>query len=268
MKKKQPAILASCAVIGLCAALIVSWTEPLKDECRVTVLDVDQGHCILLQSSGRTYMVDCGGMGAERTADEAAHTLFSQGITKLDGVIITHFDSDHCEGAANLLSRVDTDLVLLPVAEDKTGTKEAISDVTEGSVYTVSNTVELTYSNVTITVIPSHLGNSDNESGLCVLFQTENCGILITGDRNMFGEQLLMHSVDIPDLDVLVVGHHGSKNSTGEILLEQTRPEVAIISVGENNPHGHPAEETLERLKEFGCTVYRTDLHGTIIFRR
>ena len=268
MKKKRPAVLVSCAVIGLCAALIVSWVEPLRDECRVSVLDVGQGQCILLQSDGRTYMVDCGGLGEERTADEAAHTLFAQGVTKLEGVIITHFDSDHCEGAVNLLSRVDADLVLLPDAEDETGTQEAISDVTEGTIYPVTDTVELAYSDVTITVIPSHLGNSDNESGLCVLFQSENCAILITGDRNTFGEQLLLHSVDIPDLDVLIVGHHGSKYSTGEILLEQTKPEIAIISVGENNPYGHPAEETLERLKEFGCTVYRTDLHGTIIFRR
>ena len=268
MKKKRPAVLASCALIGLCAALIVSWVEPLKDECRMTVLDVGQGQCILLQSRGRTYMVDCGGLGEERTADEAAHTLFSQGITKFDGVIITHFDSDHCDGAVNLLSRVDADLVLLPVAEDETGTKEAISNVTEGSVYPVPDTVELTYSDVKITVIPSHLGNSDNESGLCILFQSENCAILITGDRDMLGEQLLMHSVDLPELDALVVGHHGSKYSTGELLLEQTKPEIAIISVGENNPYGHPADETLERLKEFGCTVYRTDLHGTIIFRR
>lgn len=268
MKKKRPAVLVSCAVIGLCAALFVSWVEPLRDECRVSVLDVGQGQCILFQSDGRTYMVDCGGLGEERTADEAAHTLFAQGVTKLDGVIITHFDSDHCEGAVNLLSRVDADLVLLPDAEDETGTQEAISNVTEGTIYPVTDTVELAYSDVTITVIPSHLGNSDNESGLCVLFQTENCAILITGDRNVLGEQLLLRSADIPDLDVLIVGHHGSKYSTGEILLEQTKPEIAIISVGENNPYGHPAEETLERLKEFGCTVYRTDLHGTIIFRR
>ena len=268
LKKRRPAVLASCAVIGLCVALIVSWVEPLKDECRVTVLDVGQGQCVLLQSGGRTYMVDCGGMGAERTADEAAQTLFAQGITKLDGMIITHFDSDHCEGAVNLLSRIDADLVLLPVAEDETGTQEAIANVTEGTIYSVSDMVELTYSNAAISVIPSHLGDSDNESGLCVLFQSENCAILITGDRNAFGELLLLRSVDVPDLDVLIVGHHGSKYSTGEVLLEQTKPEIAIISVGENNPYGHPAEETLERLKEFGCTVYRTDLHGTVTFRR
>ena len=109
--------------------------------------------------------------------------------------------------------------------------------------------------------------NSDNESGLCVLFQMENCAILITGDRNAFAERMLLRNIEIPDLDVLVVGHHGSKYSTGKELLEATKPETAIISVGENNPYGHPAQETLDRLIEFGCKVYRTDLHGTIIYR-
>ena len=119
-----------------------------------------------------------------------------------------------------------------------------------------------------ITIVPSYSDNSDNESGLCVLFQTENCAILITGDRDEFGERMLLRSIDLPDLDALVVGHHGSKYSTGRALLEAARPEVAIISVGENNTYGHPAEETLERLKAYGCRVYRTDVHGTIIFRR
>ena len=268
IKKKRPVVLASCAMLGLCVALLVSWAEPLRDDCRVTVLDVDQGQCLLLQSGGRTYMVDCGGKGAEETADEAAEMLLSQGITKLDGVIITHFDGDHCAGAANLLTRVDADVVLLPVTEDESGIAEEICAATAGDVHRISETMELTYSDVVITVMPSYMENSDNESGLCILFQTVNCAILITGDRNAFGERMLLRNEDIPDLDLLIVGHHGSKNSTCEELLRATTPETAIISVGENNPYGHPAQETLDRLEAFGCTVYRTDLHGTIIYRK
>jgi competence protein ComEC len=110
--------------------------------------------------------------------------------------------------------------------------------------------------------------NSDNESGLCVLFQTENCAILITGDRNGFGERMLMRSIEIPELDVLVVGHHGAGDSACEELLSAATPEYAIISVGEDNFYGHPAEETLDRLRAFGCIIYRTDLHGTVIIGR
>ena len=94
-----------------------------------------------------------------------------------------------------------------------------------------------------------------------MMFQRENCDILITGDRNIYGEK------DLPDLEVLVVGHHGSKYSTSVELLEAGKPDIAIISVGENS-YGHPTYEVLDRLTEFGCEVYRTDQQGTITFRR
>ena len=100
------------------------------------------------------------------------------------------------------------------------------------------------------------------------MFQMKNCDILITGDRSVSGEWELMRSMDLPQLEVLIVGHHGSKNSTGVALLEQTSPQVAVISVGADNSFGHPAQETLERLREAGCVIYRTDQEGTIILRR
>jgi competence protein ComEC len=82
------------------------------------------------------------------------------------------------------------------------------------------------------------------------------------------GELILMHDHTLPDVDLLIAGHHGSKNSTSRELLQAVTPETVFISVGKNNSYGHPAGDTLERLKEFGCAVYRTDLHGNLIFRR
>ena len=103
---------------------------------------------------------------------------------------------------------------------------------------------------------------------MSVLFQTEKCDILITGDRGVLGEMLLLRRIDLPDLDVLVAGHHGSADSTGEDLLTQTKPEIVLISVDKNNPYGHPADALLKRLTEHGCAVYRTDQNGTILYRR
>ena len=84
-----------------------------------------------------------------------------------------------------------------------------------------------------------------NESSMCVLFQTENCDILITGDNSQEGELLLLERTQLPMLEVLVVGHHGSKYSTAPELLEQTKPAVAIISVGEHNSYGQPSTLSL-----------------------
>jgi len=67
---------------------------------------------------------------------------------------------------------------------------------------------------------------------------------------------------------VLIAGHHGAKSATCEELLRKTTPEYVFISVGADNSYGHPAGELLDRLAEFGCMVYRTDLDGTLVFRR
>lgn len=261
-QNRRPVILSCCAILGLCLALLASWAEPMLDDVRFTVLDVGQGQCLLLQTEGKSYMVDCGGDSDATTADIAAETLLSQGITKLDGLILTHLDRDHAGAAANLLSRVDTDVLILPPVHTD------LSNAASGEVVYAADDLMLSYGDTNVYIYaPTFPGNS-NENSLCILFDTKKCDILITGDRNGFGERALLRNVQIPDVDILVAGHHGSKNSTCEELLAAVRPEIVCISAGEDNSYGHPAPELLQRLNEFGCTVYRTDIHGTILIRR
>lgn len=238
------------------------------DECRVTALDVGQGQAILLQSEGRTFLIDCGGDRAMESADIAAQTVLSQGIDHLDGIILTHYDADHAGGVPYLLSRLDADAVFLPDIEDAAAIGNEIRDRTKGHTITVSEDILLHYGNTTITIFAPELRNFGNESSLCVLFQTENCDILITGDRGELGEMLLLHRADLPELELLIAGHHGSRYATGEQLLTDTSPEYVFISAGRNNRYGHPSPVLLRRLEAFGCTVFRTDQQGTIIFRR
>ena len=100
------------------------------------------------------------------------------------------------------------------------------------------------------------------------MIKLKSCDILITGDKGALGEMLLLHQQKLPKLDVLVAGHHGSANSTGEALLTQTMPDTVIISAGKHNPYGHPSEALLARLGAYSCSVLRTDQQGTIIYRR
>ena len=263
-KIRRPVTLGCCAVLGLCLALLASWIEPMLDDTRITVLDVGQGQCILLQTEGRAYMVDCGGDSDTTTADIAAETLLSQGISKLDGLILTHCDRDHAGAAANLLTRVDTDLLILPAVS---GAVELAAATTGEVVYAHSDLL-IAFGSAQVQIFAPTYPGSGNEMSLCVLFDTEKCDILITGDRNAFGERMLLRNADIPDVDVLIAGHHGSKNSTCEELLAAACPEIVCISVGEDNSYGHPAPELLQRLAEFGCAVCRTDQNGTIVIRR
>ncbi len=267
MKRKRSILFGLFAAIGLCAALLASWAEPLADDCRVTMLDVGQGQCILIQSEGKNYLVDCGGDSDSYSADEAARLLLSQGISRLDGIIVTHYDRDHAGGVENLLTRIPADVLYLPKTVDEGTVSDRLHCYSIGHIITADHMQELTFGAAKITLIPSKKGDVDNESGLCVLFQRENCDILITGDRSTAGEQELLEAMELPELEVLVAGHHGSRHSTGAALLEATKPEYVFISVGRGNPYGHPAPAVLELLDQFGCICYRTDLHGTVIYR-
>ena len=267
-KKKPAALFTGLMAAVLCLAVTISWAEPTLNECRITALDVGQGQSILLQSGGKNFLVDCGGDYSENAADVAAETLLSQGIRRLDGIILTHYDEDHAGGVSDLLTRIDTDLLLLPYIEDEEGIGRALAQQVGDCAYYVSEDMELTYDGVQISVFAPLSFVSGNESCISLLFQTENCDILITGDIGADMERMLLNQHEFPKLELLIVGHHGSKYSTCEELLAETMPEYAFISVGKDNFYGHPTQEVLGRLKKYGCTVYRTDQNGTIVFRR
>lgn len=268
VKNRRPLVLICCAVSALCLALCMSWVEPVLDDTRMTVLDVGQGQCIILQGNGRTFVVDCGGDSDIEAADLAAETLLSQGISRLDGVIVTHYDRDHAGGVGYLLSRIPADTVFLPDSPDEDDMLETILPYCDGKERFVNEDLLLRWEDNDMTIFAPILSSSDNERGLCVLFRDEKCDILITGDLSSLGEKLLLTEKRIPELTVLVAGHHGSSRSTGQALLDATRPRYVFISVGADNYYGHPGKAVLDRLNAAGCRICRTDQNGTIIFRR
>lgn len=267
LKGKKPGILAGCLVAGLCVAVGFSWLEPRLDDYRMTVLDVGQGQCILLQADGKHYVVDCGGDNSLDAADLAVHTLLSQGVTRLDGLILTHYDLDHAGGADELLSRIPTERVYLPDLDDAGFERDLLMAKWSEKIEWILPEENRVLENGKITLHCGKAGGADSESGLCILFQPENCDILITGDRSAAGERALLQQTDLPDLEVLVIGHHGSRSSTCLELLYETKPEVAVISVGRDNHYGHPSQQVLSRLELLGCQILRTDILGDIVIR-
>ena len=267
VKRMKLKTLCAGILSGLCVVLTVSWYSPRLDECRVTVLDVGQGQSILLQSRGNNYLVDCGGDDSRDAADTAAEQLLSQGITRLDGLILTHYDTDHAGGVLNLLSRIHVNQLYLPSIDDSGQHKKEIVQQFADKIQWIHAITKISAGQGSLILSPSTDVKDENESGLCILFQTQNCDILITGDRGESGEKKLMEEVALPKLDLLVVGHHGAETSACFDLLDRTRPDVAVISVGEDNRFGHPSADVLERLKAFDCTVFRTDVDGTVVLR-
>lgn len=262
MKYRKLLLVISCMIIGLALSITASCVEERLESVSMTVLDVGQGQCIILKSQGRHYMVDCGG---DEAADAAIEYLHSSGVFYLDALILTHYDDDHASGAPDLLTRIPAGKVYLPQIDPDNRIRAELESACSERIYWVSDALEVTWADMTLVCGTEE--NKDNESGICVLFQPENYDILITGDRSASGERALMERVQLPQIDILVAGHHGSASATGIDLLEATRPGLVVISVGADNPYGHPADALMERLELFGCRVMRTDLQGTIHFR-
>ena len=265
-KRKHPLLFLGCVAAGLVISISLSWLEPSGKNYRITVFDVGQGQSILIECDQKRFLVDCGGDSERVAADTVSHHLLSRGITRLDGVIATHYDVDHAGGIPLLLTQIRSDMLYLPDVEDN-GTVRDMLAAGESSVYWIDRCTVLDFGKLRFTLFPGDRGNSENETSMCILFQTENCDILITGDRSEAGEKALLETVTLPELELLVVGHHGSSNSTGLELLTATKPKNAAISVGKGNYYGHPTRDVLYRLELFGCKIWRTDQSGTVVFR-
>ena len=231
------------------------------------VLDVGQGACLMLSSGGDFALVDCGSSNSWYSAgDIAADALLSAGCGKLDYLILTHYDADHISGVVDLLNRLPVEHLVAPDGGDDSDLRtEVLSAAEEAGTELCLTTelTELTLGEAKLTVYPPVGDGEDNERGLTMLCSAGDFDILATGDMNSATERILLDRYTLPDIEVLIVGHHGSKYSTSEELLESLRPEVAVVSVGSNS-YGHPAEEVLRRLDDSGAEVYRTDLQGTI----
>lgn len=266
-RPKRPLIPALTLVLLLCAAIGLGRLEVETCDLTVSALDVGQGSSTALLSGGRAALVDCGGSGSRSAGDVAADYFAAMGRTRLDLLALTHFDSDHINGVEQLFYRMKVDQIAIPAGGDGSEAAARVLELAEregAEVLLVDETRELALGKAALTLFPPLGGGTSNESGQFVLCSYQDFDALITGDADAFVEKMLIKYQPIPDLELLVAGHHGSKSSSCEEFLRATAPELALISAGANNPYGHPAPETLDRLEALGSQVRRTDQEGSV----
>lgn len=262
--------LLSVLTAGLLLCVLWGRAELTRGTPVCRVLDVGQGQCIYWQTGGFSALIDCGGENPEEAGELAARTLLSGGQTHVDLVVLTHYDADHAGGVEQLLRRVRVGLLLLPETAEESDMQQNILAAASASACQVCMVTELTeveFSGGKLTVYPPVSQESGNNSGISVLATGGEYDMLVTGDLDRFAEMRLLSRWAIPHVELLVAGHHGSKTSTSEALLEAVQPQTVVISVGADNSYGHPAQETLDRIAQTGAAVYRTDRDGTVILR-
>ncbi len=262
----RPYIPLSLAVISLCALIIIYELRLEVSPDTVRIIDVGQGQSLILTSGRHTAVIDCGGKGKLGNAgDTVAARLLREGRRSIDFLALTHFDDDHVNGVIRLMCQIEVERIIIPPDDfDRAACIEilefaALKDV---PVYVINEDSDVKAGDMELSVFAPE---NDKEKALMFLGKLKDFELMVTGDAYAADERRLIKRQELPDVDLIIAGHHGSKHSSSNELLRVLRAEYAAISSGYNN-YGHPGPETLERFAKAGIKVYRTDLQGDIIF--
>ena len=265
--RRKYAVATVLAAMSLAVTVWLGAPHYTRSGLDAYVLDVGQGESVLLSSGGQFALVDCGSRNSWYDAGGiAADHLATMGCGTLDYLILTHYDYDHVSGVTELLARTRVDTLLLPDVADDAGMRLQVELAARdhgADIRYVRTETALPLGRSSLTIYPPGDVKGDNEQCLAILCTYGDYDLLITGDMNMAAERQLIAEHGLPDIEALVVGHHGSKSSTSEELLEAVTPEVGIISVGDNS-YGHPTEDALRRLVLADVDICRTDKQGTV----
>lgn len=231
-------------------------------------LDVGQGDSALFVFNNKTILIDAGetDMGDRVVAD-----LDRLGVTRIDLLVATHPHSDHIGGMQRVLAAFPVGRVLDTGLPHPSSIYENFLKTLDRKniPYTLAEqgqTIDIDPS-LRILVLPppaQRFGDDPNTNSVVLRISYGTIDFLMTGDAGGEAEDALVKSGYALDAEILKVGHHGSEYSTSKAFLDRVNPEVAVISVGEGNPYGHPHRKTLDALGAAGIRVYRTDQDGTV----
>ncbi|WP_017755852.1 DNA internalization-related competence protein ComEC/Rec2 [Calidifontibacillus oryziterrae] len=260
------------------------WSPHMSSNGLLTMIDVGQGDSILIELPYRkgVYLIDTGGRTSFEQQDwEKQEKSFdigedivtpylkARGIRTINKLVLTHGDADHIGGARSVINYVKVNEVVIGLGEIDNEEKQLykyfkdqnipITQVKNGNGWAIEN-----YQFYVL----SPYGDEKSKNNRSVVIYTILGGYkwLFTGDLEEKGESRLLTQFPNLTVDVLKVGHHGSKTSSSKSFIERLSPKYALLSVGESNRFGHPHSEIINLLKGQHTQILRTDKHGAICF--
>ena len=231
-------------------------------------LDVKQGDSsiLILPNNKGNIMIDTGGgYNNDITNNILIPSLKSRGIKKLNYLIITHGDYDHMGEAINLVNNFKVEKVIFNCGEYNDLEKELTKVLDKKKIPYYSCIKELNIDNNKLYFLQTKEYDDENDNSNVIYTDINGYKFMYMGDAGVEKEKDILDNYNISDVDVIKVGHHGSKTSSSEEFINEINPKYSIISVGKNNRYGHPNKEVLDNLKD--TKIYRTDLDGSIMFK-
>ena len=288
----RPQSALALLILALCVAGAWRFAQLNNRTLRVTLLDVGQGESIVIRSpSGRTVLID-GGTSSDEGRGEVGRAVIvpflqAMKVQKLDAMIVTHADADHCNGLPQVIREIPVALAIDGAAMHAQRANDATSSTRSSAIAPeyadvlaawrqrkvpvktarAGQTLDLG-DGVILTVLwpraPLDESAGDNDSGAVLRLDYGKTSLLFTADIEEEAEAQLVRSGANLKCTVLKVGHHGSKTSTTKSFLRATVASAAIISSGRYNRYGHPAPQVLNELSREQIPAFRTDLDGAI----
>lgn len=239
----------------------------------LTVLDVGQGDSLFLKlpNNKGNILIDTGGKVSFSDNDYDYVTnitipyLKAEGVNHLDYLIVTHGDYDHMGDAIKLINNFKVDKVIFNNDEYNDLEQNLIKVLKNKNIKYYQNIEKLNLEGNTLYFLNKGTYDNENDNSSVIYTKINDIKLLLMGDAGIETEKDILARYNLKNIDILKVGHHGSKTSTSASFVNDIKPKYSVISVGKNNSYGHPNKEVLKNLKN--SVIYRTDQIGSIKFK-
>ena len=253
-------------ILIACLYLLSFKLKPFIDRNNyVYYLDVGQGDSSLIIYNDNVVMNDTGGTSNYNVSSGCIKLLKSLGYSHIDYLILTHGDFDHMGEAINLVNNFKVEKAIFNCGEFNELEQELIRVLDKKKIPYYSCIKGLNIDDNKLYFLNNQDYGNENDNSSVIYTELNDYKFLFMGDAGIEVEEDLIKKYNLKDIDVLKVGHHGSKTSSSKEYIDEINPKYSIISVGKNNRYGHPNKEVIDNLID--SKIYRTDQDGSIMFK-
>ena len=232
----------------------------------VSILDVGQGDSSLIRLKNKNILIDTGGnINYDISKNILIPYFKSVGIKKIDYLVLTHGDYDHMGEAINLVENFKVEKVIFNCGSYNDLENELIEVLDKKKIKYYSCIKELNIDNNKLHFLQTKEYDNENENSNVIYTELNGYKFMFMGDAGVGKEKDILEKYNVSKIDVLKIGHHGSKTSSDKNFIDEMNPKYSVISVGKNNRYGHPNKEVLNNLDN--SKIYRTDQDGSIMFK-